>query len=182
MTEGTFNILAEFKDHPGMFTILCCVIIICVFMTVSLPRVLKYMTLRGVSSKEITQKLDHITARIEYLEKHTTAHTSNEQDIKTELSIMIKESRDRDMRIAVLTLYNNNLPIWDRIDAALVYFSLGGNHNAEDHVVSMIMASADPQGAVRMWYDSVQKFTRKLPEAPLEIISNNLKIIRGKLA
>lgn len=176
-----FSILAEFKDHPGMFTVLCVVIVVCVFMTITLPKILKFLGSRQTSINVIDQKLNHMLTRIEYVEKHTTANTSNGNDMKTELGILIHESRERDMRIAVLTLYNERLPLWDRMDAALTYFALGGNHNAEMYVAEMIMKEPDPKRSVQLWFDTVAKFTRKVPDQPMEYIQSCLNNIQRKV-
>lgn len=178
-------LLTELRSHPYLFTLVCLVVVLCLFLTFTLPKILsfwiKHDNLTVKSVNEVLERIKHVESKLEYIEKHAVAGTSDNNDIKTELSIMIHEARDRDMRIAVLTMYNDKLPLWDRIDASLLYFSLGGNHNAEERVVSMIMAEKDIQSAIRLWFDMVSKFTRTLPDKPLKFIEVSLSSIERKV-
>lgn len=182
----TFSVLATLVDHPGLFTVFSIVIVVCVFMAISLPRVLKYLSIRADNIKDVMSKLDtmmqHIddlSKRLTYVEEHVVLNTSNTNDATTMLKQIIREGRERDLRIAALTLNSNDMPNWDRMDAALEYFHLGGNHNAETTVVDVIVHTPD---GVNMWNDKVAKFKRQLPEEPMEYITSCLKSIRKQIA
>lgn len=181
MDHQTFSVLAEFKDHPGMFTVLCIVIVLCVFMTVSLPRVLKFMLAKNGSRIQDDQHMSVVLARLDALDSYLNLSTSKLNDMQTELQVMLAESRSRDMRIAAMTLNGKDMPLWDRMDAALVYFANGGNHNAEVTIVDAIMSAPDAQHMAQLWFDKVANFKRQLPKEPLDYIHDSLKAVYKKL-
>lgn len=90
-------------------------------------------------------------------------------------------NKKRDLRIASLILNSSYMHLWDRMDAALDYFALGGNHNCESTVVTMIMQASNSKEAVKMWYDKVSKFKRQLPKEPIVFIDNSLAAIKQQL-
>lgn len=173
---GELSILQHLTHSPILFAIGSLVVIIVVFLSVSLPKILHYLSSGAGKHKALVDQLCSIqtsldlgSSRMTNIERWMSEMQVQVGALQLQVDQIHKYEQEARRKLALLIFGDDHVPIWERLDAGLEYLSLGGNHNFETRVADLVMQT---NGGCKAWYDRVQKFDKGLPKDIIDYINS----------
>lgn len=136
------SFLTEYAGHPVTLSILTIGAIIIIFMVKVFPHMKELMTAVRSSDKDLKDILAKVIASDAAQNELIRAIQTDLHDLKTGQEALRKDVNNNVLDILRITIYNEKVPIEDRLVAARRYFLLGGNGKVALYVKGLIVPYA----------------------------------------